>query len=92
MIRDIELGNVMVDGGLLIKFLTSVGKKMLYSIYTFVLVPRHLHEHSYASVSVRKSCFHMRMNIHMFVHITRIAIVLFDSYSKNRFQIECHEW
>ncbi len=62
------------DGGLLTKFLTSMGKKMLYRIYTFLFVPRHLHEHSYASVSVQKSCFHMHKNIHMFVHIMQIAI------------------
>ncbi len=32
--------------------------------------PRHLHEHLYASVSLRKNCFHTRRNI----HITQIAI------------------
>ncbi len=36
--------------------------------------PRHLHEHLYASVSVRMHHFHMSMNIHMFVHVKRIAI------------------
>ncbi len=63
MMLDIELGSVMVDCGLLTKFLTSLGKKMLYRIYTFMPVPRLLHEHSYAFVSVRKSCFHMRTQI-----------------------------
>ncbi len=33
---------------------------------------RHLQEHSYASVSVRMNCFHMRTNIHMFVHVSRM--------------------
>ncbi len=37
-------------------------------------LPSHLHEHSYTSVSVGMTCFHMRMNIHMFVHVMRIAI------------------
>ncbi len=78
------------------KFLTCVNfhpksELNLLHIYTFVLVPRHLHEHSYASVSVRKNCFHMRTNIHMFVHIAQIAIRRFDSFSKNRFQSEHHE-
>ncbi len=31
--------------------------------------PHHLHECSYSSVSVRMNCFHIRMNIHMFVQI-----------------------
>ncbi len=36
MMLDIELGNVMVVSGLLTKFLISMGKNMLYHIYTFV--------------------------------------------------------
>ncbi len=32
--------------------------------------PCYLHGHSYASVSVRMMSFHIRTNIHMFIHIT----------------------
>ncbi len=48
--------------------------------------PRHLHEHLYASVSVRMNCFHMCTNIHMFVHVNAnepfSLFVPFDSCSK----------
>ncbi len=48
--------------------------------------PRHMHEHSYASVSVRMNCFHTCTNIHIFVHINANELfspfVPFDSCSK----------
>ncbi len=49
-------------------------------------MPRHLHQHSYASVSARMNCFHMCTNIHMFVHFNTFEpfspFVPFDSCSK----------
>ncbi len=76
MMLHIELDNVMVESGLLTKFFTSMGKKNVKPHLHICAraSPHHLHEHLYASVSVRKSCFHMRMNIHMFVHIMWITI------------------
>ncbi len=51
---------------------------ILYVLYAYIIPylhirahasSRHLHEHSYASVSVQMNCFHMCTNIHMFVHV-----------------------
>ncbi len=87
MMLDIELGNVMVDGGSLTKFLTSMGKKMLYRIYTFVLVPRLAN-----CMNIRTPLSLRERAVFTFVHIMRTPFVLFDSCSKNRFQSERHEW
>ncbi len=34
--------------------------------------PYHLHEHLHAFVYVRMNCSHIRTNLHMFIHITRM--------------------
>ncbi len=58
----------------------------LYHIYTFVLVHCQLHEHLYASLSMRMNCLHMCTNIHMFVQVNVneqfSLFVPFDSCSK----------